>query len=414
VTIINSKKSRSKIDIYNIRRATPLEYVNINVLNLGSLDDYPSDPIYDELLAKYYKGKICIGCTRISISRITPGFLKRVSERDFEYIKDPIGEDAIVGIARKILSGSRLPVMIYKNEMSDETDFFCPDDVAVLEAYRALGIRKVPVALLAPRDVELEESAIYVSNIETPDGYQEYIAQAVSANFTKVGTYFGNQSSVKISDVTWFLINEIGIRKQRLQKFHLSNSQLHYHHTLSSILHRLEQIIQSIQLLVESNFYHQALALLRVMYELVLSFYIDWIAPELIGPWLQRAAIYTKQEWSKEVRAYFEQKDADLWNKSTVDIVKKSYNRSYDLASRVSEKARLNPLGLWHKDLYKYLSRIAHQDFTIAAEYANTLDQKVRSQDEDEKDLQTIIKYMDLFTAQVLEKLDYEIGFTQE
>jgi hypothetical protein len=88
--------------------------VKITDIKFGP-DEYEPDPIYSKFFTEFDNGRIPIGHTRISIPRITPGFLKHNSEGKLDFIQDPLNEDHVKYLARIIQAGSRSPIFIYNS-----------------------------------------------------------------------------------------------------------------------------------------------------------------------------------------------------------------------------------------------------------------------------------------------------------
>jgi hypothetical protein len=384
-------------------------HVTVKIADID-LPECEPDPIFSDLSLKSFRGECSIASTRVSISRITPGFLRYDSEKNIQHIQDAINGEYVLRIVACIRGGERPVLVIYKNRLPSQVEFLCPDDIHIYEAYRLVGIKKVPVIILDLQESDLEEAAIYSSYCETPDGYISYIHRVSKPNFDSVEAFLGSSPPESFDTAANILVDQIMPVIERLRLFHLDGIvDLHYHHTLSSVLYRLSQTIRGMQILINKELYYQALILLRAMYELALNFYIDWIAPEIVGPLLQLSAVTSKREWLEERRAYYEEKRVDGWDDLTIRILQGADNRAYDLVSKVSEKARVNPLSEKHAGLYSHLSRIAHQDFTMTARYAHTLQDALDSRD-DKSLLRSIIVLTDVLTAQVVERVVADTG----
>lgn len=403
----DTAESHAGLNLTDMRRVPP--YGKVKIADLV-LEDVEFDPIFYELYCKFLLGESFIAYTRISTARIASGFLREDSKGNLEHVRDP-GDPRVVQHLATLIRGGRRPALhVYGNRFSSPIEFLCPDDAVTYEAYRLLGIQKVPVAILKPRESDLEESAIFTLRCTTPDGGIEYIHHTSSAEFDSVESFLGSSPPESFEIASGMLIESIECANQCLRAFHLSGIvDLHYHHTLSSTLFRLAQAIRGMQVMVEKGLYYQALTLLRSMYELVLFFYIDWLAPQIIGPWLQLSAGVSKRRWTEKRRAYYEEKKAEGWDPSTIKTLLKADNRTYDLVSRVSKKARINPLNRRHSELYGYLSQIVHQDFTMTARYAHTLENDMDFQ-RDKALLADIIVFADVLAAQVVSRVVADTG----
>jgi hypothetical protein len=414
----DSKAEKSSVDlkISDMHRIPRHERVKVKLSDIApeSFEGIEFDPIFDELYRTHLIGECYAAYTRMSIARITPGFLRRDSEGNLQHVQDPINDRLVRYFTEHIRAGERPSPLVYSNRFPAHTqiEFLCPDDANLYEAYRLLGIEKIPVKVLDPKESDFEESAIYGLRCSVPDDSSGvwYIHHVHRADFDMVESFLGASPPDSFDTAAKILIDLIEEASERLRRFHLSGVvDLHYHHTLSSVLFRLKQTILGMQMLLRAELHCQALTLLRTMYELVLFFYIDWLAPQVIGPWLQRSAVSSKQEVIRQMEAYYEEKRAEGWDDATVDTLQKANRRTYDLVSKVIEKARLNPLSSQHKDLYRYLSSIVHQDFTMTARYAHTLEDEMHTQD-DEAALANLITFADVLTAQVVTRITSDTG----
>lgn len=84
------------------------------------------------------------------------------------------------------------------------------------------------------------------------------------------------------------------------------------------------------------------------------------------------------------------------------------------LASKVSEKARIFPFGEeHHQDVYSFLSKIAHHDFSMTARYTHTLehgDESVFNEDI----ISTSIYCADFFVAAIIARIIDDVGHIGE
>lgn len=207
------------------------------------------------------------------------------------------------------------------------------------------------------------------------------------------------------------LIGSVQTTKEKIKNFHLGGiATLHYHHTLYSVLLRTQETLEALKLLFAHGLYLNAASLSRNLYELALTFYVDWIAPTQMYRYLQLAAVMSEKKWEKFCdETYREQMKAGL---SAYDAkrLKDAKMFAFRLGSVVTEKARLFPFGIeHHKDLYSFLSDIAHHDFSMTARYTNTLehgDESIFNEDA----ANTAIYCADVFTAAIVTRILDDIG----
>lgn len=356
------------------------------------------------------KGKVTIYSTRLSLDRIKVGFW-RSAVGGFEYICDQVPAEDVAHMENLIRLGDRPPLHIYPNpNKSDLIDFVCSDDVATYRAYASLGIRTPPVILIGKPD-SLDESSIAIRQLKcTYNPYTSHIKGIVSVVHKTVPSILGlNRTEHKVSLEK--LIKIVENTKEQVKIFHCGGMvTLHYHHTLYSILVRAQEALMSIRLLFEHKFYLNAASLVRTLYELSLTFYVDWLSPTQMYSYLQMAAVMKESEWEKLCETTRTEQIKSGLSAFDAKQLKDAKMFGFRLASTVSEKARLFPLGLeHHKDIYSFLSQIVHHDFSMNARYTNTLEHGDESVFNDDA-ASTAIYCADLFTSAIVARILDDIG----
>lgn len=197
-----------------------------------------------------------------------------------------------------------------------------------------------------------------------------------------------------------------GLVMHELKKFHTGyTSGLHYHQTLFSILYRLIENLQAIKLLIANGYYYQAVCLLRSTYEMSLDFYVDWLAPEQIGFWLQVHARVDRVGF-KMAMELAHPKENSKKNKFLAE--QKSY--CYNFLSNVSNKARLSPLGRsFYNEVYTFSSEVVHQDFNMTEIYSELMESPT-SKTFDGEAAVTLIRCLDIITAKICHRIRQDIG----
>ena len=165
-----------------------------------------------------------------------------------------------------------------------------------------------------------------------------------------------------------------------------------------------------VQILYERKLYLNASVLVRTLYELALTFYIDWLSPEHFHKYLKLSSLIKEKEWSKDCDKKVKENIRKGLTKSEAILIKKSHMKGFHLASTVSEKARIFPLGeKYYKEVYSFLSKIAHHDFSMVARYSATLEQN----DDDifnEDIIQQTIVYSNIFISHIVVNILSDIG----
>lgn len=372
------------------------------------------DEIFLNKYSGYLKGKYPVYVTRIELDRIRPGFWKS-SKGSFEHVCDDVPDVDIAYVKDLIHLGNRPALYIYRNQnKADDFDFVCPDDVAVYRAYSLLGIRMPPVILLGRPEL-LDEPCIVVRQLKYSKN--TYISQAEDIYplvHKAVPSILGVNKPPFDASLDK-LIESLESTKDRVKHFHRGGMvTLHYHHTLYSVLLRAQETLRSIKLLVAHGFHLNASSLVRTLYELTLTFYVDWLAPTQMYRYLQLASVMKESEWKNYCeKTQAEQIKAGL----TYNEARRLYDAKvfgFRLASVVSENARLFPLGPeHHKDLYAFLSQITHHDFSMNARYTHTLEHGDESvYYEDAKN--TTIYCVDLFTSAIVARILDDVGQTEK
>lgn len=311
--------------------------------------------------------------------------------------------------------GSRPVLHLYENPNSEDTKrFVCSDDAVVHAVYEKLGLSKVPVALLA-RPRGLEESCLSVRcfprNGKDPIPLLEGV---VPVMHELVPSILGTEKR-PVTESFERLLASLSDTKLALKRFHHPGSTtLHYHHTLYSVLHRGEECVEAMHLLIEGRKPLAAAALLRSLHELVLVFYVDWLAPEHICRYLQMASVRSEKQWEATCEQWRKADVAAGASPLEAKNIKDAHMRAFRLGSIVGERARLFPFGQeFQSDIYSFLSDIIHHDFSMAARYAHTLDHGDEAIYHGEV-VHTILHLADVLVTAVVTRVRDDIGIGQE
>ncbi|WP_417663132.1 hypothetical protein [Pseudomonas sp.] len=369
------------------------------------------DIVNDEIFLKKYlrliNGEKQALLTRISLKNIKNGFYKR-ADSEFTGVTDIVPEEDIAYVKDLIRSGHRPQIYVYKNiNKAAPEAYVAPDDSAVYQAYAALKIEMAPVVVLET-SIELEESAYEVRHLKfKEENLGVFLDSTVAKKETgKAHSILGKNISARHTHELEKLHAHASKLAEEVKMFHSSYIPgLHYHQTLFSILYRLSENLQAIKLLINNNYYFQAVCLLRSTYEISLDFYVDWLAPEQIGFWLQVHAKVDRAGFNTAMELAHPQENT---KKSKLLIEKKSY--CYNLLSNVSNKANLSPLGkTFYDEIYTFSSEVIHQDFNMTEIYS-ILMENPNSETFNEKATTTLIRCLDLITAKICHRIRQDIG----
>ena len=370
-----------------------------------------TDPTFVGLYKKYLLGRISGFATRIPTSVITEGFY--LPSRNFEYRCDAPPEEIIWEQMLDIRQGARPPLHLYSNPNPNlGTRFLCPDDVAVCIAYKSLNLNSLPAIVFGPGHRSLPfssfESKVRLKGAcHAPRIYRVRSAEKPSKIATKFGNVLPNDPVVLLQALGMELCRLVA----RLRLFHVAGAeQLHYHHMLFSAVLRAQETLQAIEILIEKNLWYQALALIRVLYEIHLNFYFDWLQPEINYKFLAAATVFNASKIAAQKRKMSSELMSEGWTSEAAEDQSKAAWQAVILASSVAEKGRLPKVGiLYHKEMYEFLSQISHQDFEVASLRANRFDDETFLTVEEDLKC-TSLRFMDYIVSEFVECVDDDIG----
>jgi hypothetical protein len=206
------------------------------------------------------------------------------------------------------------------------------------------------------------------------------------------------------------LRDRIARAQQKIKRFHQAGSEAyHYHHTLHSTLFRLDESLQAVILLLERNMWHQAVPLLRTLYETSLNFYLDWLAPQQMHAFFALDSVLDNEglrQCVDSLSTFERENGTQSINKS----VRNAVARTFELVRNVRQKAELSPLGVqFYKNMYSFMSRVAHQDFEVVANFAHTLERPERPRFE-RQTMESLLMSADVIVAKVVLRVLDDVG----
>jgi hypothetical protein len=430
---VNPQSSPNRFHYLQMRRSPTAHMIPFSQIRLTP--NFEPDARFLQLFDDVRTGKERIAFTRVTRTRIQSGFTRIDSNGIPQRVEShPIDQGIVEEFVHKIREGRRPPIWLYHGNETDLADFVCSDDLYTLRAYEQLGIKKVLAIVMAPNVSEFEETALIFRKLPLPQtkfmpvDYQG-LSLDVSLNELIYEEYrvpvgppdeFPSILGMINDPVNNFLdyLDKIRVTAEvcllQLRRFHLrGENQLHYHHTLASALVRTSRLLSGMKELIAHGFPEQALMLLRSLYELAVSVYLDWLAPELIGWYFQLNAAMGKQGRSIFHRGKSERLKSG-WPEAMAEAARKSEAKLYDLVLHVKERAKISPLRAFHDELYRAMSQPTHQDFLEASLYAHALEEhtepaQLRSEAY-EGDITVIVQYADLSAALICYCVDNDIG----
>lgn len=353
------------------------------------------DPRFQKLLADQAKGKTPSSLTRLPVGAIIGGFnmwadgaVRHVSNLDTRAVR--ISE-------LRIRQGHRPQLAVYRNPHGSDLDtWVCPDDENPLEAYRNLGVSQVPVEILQPARRPLPNGAVWVTRRADQ---LKFVASITPKPVESYRSYLGTKQSDHKADLA-ALKAAIVQTIQAVRAFHIDASEpFHYHHMLVAVLNRHNRAIDTISRLLSLKRSEHAAAIVRLAYEAYLNLHLDWLAPNLFGPRLQRLA---------ELRR-IQATPLTAVQRQELKEIEGNFGGLTGLMETVAQKAALSPLGGLHARIYSDLSSVAHQRYGHLEAEANAFDFIAKPEDELTQ-ARWLVASMDFVTAALIHCVEDDIG----
>ena len=180
-----------------------------------------------------------------------------------------------------------------------------------------------------------------------------------------MGTFF--------SECTHQLSRQLAV----LRSAHCVGEAPHYHHIVASNVVRATRLLSAIRQCMYSGISEAAVILARSLYELSIGFYVDWLAPEQIGPFFTFVARIPRRDFRDALKKTALKDQANGWTSHEAELASKCVLYAYDLVANVKAKALLTPLASTHDALYRTLSGNTHQDADTAASFAGYLEREL-------------------------------------
>lgn len=353
----------------NIRRTRPVFGVPLDLIHIPKYAIDP-DPICIDLTIAFDQGKINAYATRVASSDILDGYYIQSTG---ELVTENTPTEEIDKWCAHIKAGGRPNLWMRENtSIPNAPRFFYSDGGGALKAYLRLGIASIPVMILAAKPpVDLAQSCFVIGHGGQLKDPVARVESFLACNVKTVPAL--DKLGSPLLEILHCARERFDALIGQVKIFHTDNEseQLHYHDSVYSTLIRAREAIDGIELLANANLWMSISALQRTLYEIYLSFYVDWLAPEIAYFPLSIAA----------------RTDSKTLNLIEKDLVKnytkhRSPQRAQEFAKRalrfirwlgqVKNKADFAPIGVaLHSKYYDDLSSVVHQDFEQAASHAN-------------------------------------------
>jgi hypothetical protein len=394
----------------SLRRSPRTELIPASEIDAGT--GWEPDPQFTKMYCEYMEGKRTVYATRMPLSALKCGFYRTARGGALEFHCDKPEPEDIGMVVHSIREGYRLPIFIYRNpNRADAEPYVAPDDVAVFRAYDLLEIRKVPVVSLTRPKANSGEGAYEIRTFRKPGGRTPaYVVGFQPGLCDKVPAFVHCDSPEAAIQSLQELRRRIAEAQTAVKRFHVAGkTELHYHHTLYSTLYRLDETLHAVILLLERNMWHQAVPSLRLLYETALNFYVDWLAPEQMAPFLALAAVLDNEGVRNFARTVSTIRPPGA--STSVDrSIEKAIAGIFELVRNVRLKAELCPLGLrFYDNIYSFMSGMTHQDFQTVANFARTFHQPERPQLARDT-IMSLLLAADVIVAMVVLRVQDDVG----
>ncbi|MBD8641116.1 hypothetical protein [Sphingomonas sp. CFBP 13733] len=356
-----------------------------------------TDPtfVFDNKLVSTYaalnRGEVKVGVTRMATTEIHAGFFRREADGSITHVQN-LKKSRTSGLTEAIRNGLRPSLDLqWSPHAPGGGGYVCADDEYSLAAYRDLNIAVVPCRVLRPKPILGSEAALWIE----PKGKLPKLVRTIPPELVAVATYFGGRE-VGPAIAIPHLRERCEATMARIEVFHKDEGyDVHYHQMLHAVVRRHARALDTIQVLIGQGRREHGLAICRLAYEAFLNFYLDWLAPQLIGPRLQLIAALRQKE-----SATNRGKDP-AWDMLT---------NFTSLLEKTSEKARLSPLGDWfHDAIYHSLSLVVHQSYSELELEAGNFAHDVEQSQENFSD-RRLVQCLDMLTAALLTRVSNEVG----
>ncbi|HCG8477102.1 TPA: hypothetical protein NJ560_004591 [Vibrio parahaemolyticus] len=346
---------------FKIKRSLPTYKVNVDDLRFDNT--YEIDPLVPKKYQKFCEGKLKLFLTRLRICRITPGFYKPTKSGLVYVYEKPESKDIEI-VKTAIRQGHRPLLYLYHSIKPDDDSLLCSDDLIAYNAYLELGISMPPVAIYASKK-GIEESCFILRGGIDKAGIYNYVEGFHYHTYKELPLKWREKGEMSPKVFFEESISELNQAREKLALFHVEG-QIHYHHTVSAILERVTTSLASIEMLFKEEHYLCAASIVRMMYEVLLNYYIDWLSPDIMPEFLQINSVTSSKERMDGYNIAFKQRVKKGISKTRATKLKDSDLRCDQLASKVIEKAKMLPVDeQFHHRIYSRLSKIAHHSFSV-------------------------------------------------
>jgi hypothetical protein len=340
-------------------------------------EPFESDPEFSAHYTCTVRGEAPVGLTRVTTERIQVGFIRPGDTAPT--ISPAIPDEHVLTFRKEIRCGRRPALWVYRPKGPCTRNLVCSDDVAALMAYRVEGFKTVPVCLMNPSIEDLEESALLFRYLPSmPSLTSVFEGSLVPKSGFAVAILGNATSAMPLSKAFGVLYAAASHRLKLLRRFNMKTTgskRVHYHESMASALVRSARLISGARQMCAHGMPELAALPIRALYELSLSVYLDWLAPEVVGSYFNDYALVSHRGTRNEViRSVAAERRKTGWSDSAAQTWAKAQERMFTLVESPHQRAMVSPLAEAHDRIYPALCHEAHQDFVAGSRFLGALD----------------------------------------
>jgi len=351
--------------VHALRRSRPSESIHIDDL---TIPPFENDPQFDAYFADFIEGRSLVGVTRLDRSRIQLGFRRGSGDK---LVIDGESDEACTIMRGQIKSGARPTVWLYLDRRHTPSCYVSSDDTPLLMAYDAEGVSAIPCTILSPDPEQLEHSAFALKTLADAPDRPAAFTNIIPATHPLVARILGvgaEEGTIDVAEGFAQLEKALVNALDRLRHYHRRGfAATHYHHSFATVVARAARLVRAVQQSCPMMMPDVAAVVVRALYELWLSLFVDWLAPELIGPVFKTHATSTSAQRKKAIQELAKRLRAGGWPDRAVHAEVAARNRLFKIVESPSERANINPAATLHHKIYPQLCHFAHQDFAAAS-----------------------------------------------
>jgi hypothetical protein len=355
------------LTLKTLRRTPRRDRVRLNQLKVAP---YQEDPTFMALYLSFLDGERSVGVTRLDRGLIQAGF-RRPGDRGIRI--DDVRPDHLQLVRTQIRAGSRPQLWVYRSTHKDDKLYTCSDDVVTYTAYTAEGIAFVPCYVFDPDPATLQHAAFRSRVLPQAPDRPIAITDIVLPAQPKIARILGDDvenCTIDAGDGIVRLEAQLLLALRHLRRYHTRHAATtHYHHSLASAVARASRLVEALRRIQIGSLPDASAVIVRAIYELWLSVYLDWLAPELVGPVFKIHGMSTRAQRRGAMPIVLDNMRAHGWSTSDAEAYNAGRARLFRLVESAAERATMNPGASLHGEIYPRLCSYTHQDFAAGSPF---------------------------------------------